>query len=90
MRGVATLVGLALLAGCQTSTGVLNYGPDEYAISVKSAPIRGGSTASRQVALTEASKTCTSAGKQVQVISEDAGPITVDLRFRCLPGPSAR
>ena len=81
---VALLVSCAVLTGCQTSTGVMRYGPNEYVISVKSAPLRGGSTASRQVAIAEATKTCEQQGRQAQVISEDAGPVTVDLRFRCV------
>jgi hypothetical protein len=86
VRGFAPACAALLLAtaGCQFHSGVVRTGTDSYMISVKTAPIRGGSTDSRRVAYEDAYKHCQKEGKEPLVTREEAGPLTVDLNFRCL------
>ena len=78
------------LAACATNTGALSIGPDTYLISVERAPILGGRSAARTVALTDAGRFCAEQGKQLMVLSTGAfhsGPMRdtgLDVQFRCL------
>jgi hypothetical protein len=66
------------------SSGVFRTGADSYAISVKTHLARGGSTDSRRAAFAEAVEFCQKQGRDVLTTNEVAGPMTVDLTFRCL------
>jgi hypothetical protein len=73
------------VTGCQTNSGVLQTGPNAYFISVKTPLLSGGSSESRSVVFSKAHAHCEKQGKQVQVINQEAGPVTVDLAFQCVP-----
>ena len=89
LRTSTYIVVLAGLLGCQSSTGILMRGPDEYFLSVKTAPIRGGSKASRQEAYEMARQHCLKQWKQVVVLQDDSGPVTTDLHFKCVSTKAA-
>jgi hypothetical protein len=86
-------MGLAVLAGCASSTGVLPAGPDTYTLSEKYAPVRGGGDEAERVALTEANDYCTQKGRvflpnnmgQAGNTASPYGPNGYTVTFRCLP-----
>lgn len=85
----AAVIGL-ILCGCSQSSGVLKMGPDTYTVSVHAAPIRGGESGARKIALTEASNKCVAEGGEILVTNIESKPSshlaggTVNLTFRCL------
>lgn len=87
---VGLVLGVAPIVGCATNTGVLPIGPDTYSLSVERAPILGGRSEARRVALTEAGAYCAKQGKELMVVGtstfasaavRDTG---LDVQFRCL------
>src|SRR5580693_3277832 len=88
--GVA--MGLALQAGCASSTGVLPAGPNTYTLSEKFAPVRGGGDEAERVALTKANDFCAQQGRQFvpaimnPVGNQNAayGPTGYTVTFKCL------
>jgi hypothetical protein len=89
---VMTAVLPIVVGACANSTGVLPAGPDTYTITEKFAPVRGGSTEAKRVALTKANDFCTEKGRVfVPSIMRESGDETQYGRtgylvtFRCLP-----
>lgn len=78
-----------VLAGCATSSGVLQLGPDTYTISTAADMFRGGGAGARQEALTAAQKHCVSMGKELMTTNINVGGFvgggnTISVNFRCL------
>jgi hypothetical protein len=83
---------LAFLAGCtfSKSSGVLKLGPDTYTTSAVAAPVAGGSSEARRLALTEANEHCSQLGKEILVTNLGTAINHVnnfgnaEVTFRCL------
>ncbi|OGW49357.1 MAG: hypothetical protein A2V62_06620 [Nitrospirae bacterium RBG_19FT_COMBO_58_9] len=69
----------------QTSSGVLERDADTYFISVQTAPVPlgGGAADSRRAAYKEAKEHCLQQDKKMTIMGEVAGPVTVNLTFKC-------
>lgn len=65
---------LPVLAGCATSSGVLEMGDGVYTISTHKAVVRGGMTSAKREALQEASSYCRQMGKRVSVVKMETTP----------------
>lgn len=85
-----TLLVLSCLAGCASSSGVLQAGPDTYSINTSASLIRGGMAGAKKEAYDAANHECSTQNKEMLVVSESAtrpsftdGMHTVDLRFKC-------
>lgn len=91
MKTLAVLTISSLLVACVQSSGIVKMGPDTYSVSVHAAPVRGGESGARNLALTEANDRCIAEGKEILVTNIVSGPSshfpggTVDVTFRCLP-----
>ena len=87
------LLAATLLAGCETSTGILPTGPDSYFLSEMRAPVRGGGPEARRVLLAEATSFCQSQSRVFVPIDmgPDGDPFTpyyptaYTAHFQCLP-----
>lgn len=84
------LIGLALLAGCSTTSGVLKTSSDSYTVSASSSYGAGGASTAKASAYNQANQECTKQGKTILVTSENAnvpswndGMYKVDLTFKC-------
>ena len=75
--------------GCQSSTGILTRGPNEYFLSVSTSHFRGGSDVSRPQVYETARQHCLKQWRHVVVLSDDTGPATTDLRFKCVATKAA-
>lgn len=90
MRILIALPLSILLAACAQSSGVLKMGPDTYSVSVHAAPVRGGESGARKLALTEANERCSTVGKEILVTNIASGSSshfpggTVEVTFLCL------
>ncbi len=89
---VMTAVLPIVIGGCARSTGVLPAGPDTYTITEKAAPVRGGSTEAKRVALTKADEFCAEKGRVFapSIMRENGydrqyGYTGYLVTFRCLP-----
>jgi hypothetical protein len=82
------VVAVVLLAGCAHSSGVQKIGPDTYTMSAQASLARGGEAGARSMVLTEANKTCASAGRELLVTNMNAGQYgpggSASVIFRCL------
>ena len=80
----------ALLAGCSTTSKVMEVGPDTYSVSAMAAPVRGGTGAARSNALEQANAHCRSLGKYIEVVDTSQetlnsyGAGAADVVFRCV------
>ncbi|MEN0076713.1 MAG: hypothetical protein AAGC69_20180, partial [Paracraurococcus sp.] len=80
---------LALLAGCVSTTDVLQLGPDTYTVSSTADGMRMAVDA-RQRALQAAAEKCTGIGRTVEVTQESTMPTrmgidtTISVVFRCV------
>ena len=91
MKGIVLYMSISLLGGTlancagQTSSGVLERDSNTYFISVQTAPVPlgGGAADSRRVAYKEAKDHCLQQGKKMIIVGEAAGPVTVNLTFKC-------
>lgn len=90
---IVVATGVAVLTGCAQSSGVLQLGPDTYTVSVHAAPVRGGESGARKIALNEAGQQCQSMRREIFVTNITSGRSshlpggTVEVTFRCLhPG----
>lgn len=78
------------LSACAQSSSVLKMGPDTYTVSIHAAPVRGGETGAKSLAIKEASQYCLSENKQFLLKNMNARPSshlpggTADIIFRCL------
>ncbi len=86
---IATLA--STLAGCVSTGGPQQIGPDSYLIGSTMAPIAGGSIAAQGEALQQANAFCASQGRQLLMTSEQTGVgnrgLGATVTFRCLlPG----
>ena len=76
------------LAGCATSSGVVNVGPDTYMASAHAMHEAGGLSTARKMAIEDAQKFCTKQGRQILVtnIDEQRGFTSGDssATFMCL------
>lgn len=87
---IALMASVVVLAGCAQSSGVLQLGPDTYTVSVHAAPVRGGESGARKIALNEAGQQCRSMSREIFVTKITSGPSshfpggTVEVTFRCL------
>lgn len=90
LRIASCLATAALLSACAQSSGVLKMGPDTYSVSVHAAPVRGGESGARNLALSEANARCAGEGKEIIVTNISSGRSThlpggtVDVTFQCL------
>lgn len=90
LRVAACLAAAVLLSACAQSSGVLKMGPDTYSVSVHAAPVRGGESGARNLALTEANARCAGEGKEIIVTNISSGRSThlpggtVEVTFQCL------
>ncbi len=92
------LLSAALLAGCGTSTGVLQTGPDSYFLSEMRSPVLGGGPEARRVLLAEATAFCQ--GQNRAFVPVDMGPdgdpytpyypTAYTAHFQCLPAGDPR
>jgi hypothetical protein len=89
----ASLVVLTLLAGCSTSSGVLQAGPNVYTITTTAAIVAGGAAGAKKSAYEQANAECAKQSKVASITSENAtapsindGKHTVDIRFTCVTG----
>lgn len=88
-RKLGGLIAAALLvSGCAWKSGVLEMGPNTYQVSANAAPARGGITAARKLALTQAGQKCAQDGRQIVVLdveSEYSFPANgvATVTFRC-------
>lgn len=84
------LSSLVFLAGCATSSGVMQLGPDTYTISTHASVVRGGAAGAKRMALEEASRHCASMGKEILVMntgvyaSNYGKGSDADLTYQCL------
>lgn len=74
----------ATLAGCVSSSGVFQLGPDTYSVSVSAAPARGGALGAKRAASSEAAEFCATKGKQVLVNNIISGYKSSEIVFMCL------
>ena len=78
------------LTSCAQSSGVLKLGPDTYNISVHAAPVRGGTSGAKKVAITKANQYCLESNKEILVTNINTRPSshlpggTADINFKCL------
>ena len=78
------------ITGCAQSSSVLKMGPDTYTVSIHAAPLRGGETGAKALALKQASEHCSSIQRELLVNNISVKPSshlpggTADLIFRCL------
>lgn len=68
MRPLSILLFAALLAGCATTSGVMDAEGGTYIISASAAPARGGAAGANRVAYEEAQKFCAAKGGRAIVI----------------------
>lgn len=80
-----------LLAGCASTSGVFQSGPDTYTVTATASPGAGGSAKAKGDAFAEAQRECVKHAGAVDVVSEKAsaptwtdGMHTVDLTFKCM------
>lgn len=85
------LLAALVLAACSSTSGALKTGPDTFTISTSASPGKGGVTAAKRIAYTEAGAACSQRGLGILVVDEKAesptwtdGMAHVDLNFRCL------
>jgi hypothetical protein len=79
-----SLVATLCLTACAASTGILPAGPDTYTVTEAYAPVRGGSTTAKQVALPEANQFCEERGRKFLPMNMSEGPTKYTVTFRCL------
>lgn len=79
-----------LLAGCASTSGVFQSGPDTYTVTATASPGAGGSAKAKGSAYAEAEHECAKRAGTVDVVSEKTaaptwtdGMHTVDLVFKC-------
>lgn len=88
MRTAIIFMSLAL-AGCASSTNVVSIGSGNYSISAAAAPVRGGITAARGIALEDATTFCSKMGGALMVgdiqsaTTNLAGAGSVVVVFKC-------
>lgn len=82
-----------ILAGCNSSTGVIQLGPDTFQVATSALPGAGGSTAARKLAYKEAGEYCVKQGKNLMVQGYQQGRemnwggglnSTMEVTFMCL------
>jgi hypothetical protein len=83
----------ALLAGCSTSSGVLQAGPNLYTVTTTAAIVAGGAAGAKKSAYEQANAECAKQSKIASIATENAtapsindGKHTVDIRFSCVAG----
>ncbi len=57
-----------VLSGCAWKSQVQTMGPDTYQTSANVAPVRGGITGARKMALSDANKHCAKLGRRIEVL----------------------
>jgi hypothetical protein len=78
------------LTSCAQSSGVLKLGPDTYNISVHAAPVRGGVSGAKKIAISKANQHCFESKKEILVTNINTRPSshlpggTADINFKCL------
>lgn len=84
------VLGLLVLSGCASTSGVFKSGPDTFTVTATASPGAGGSAKAKGSAYAEAAQECSRQGRTVEVVTEKAsaptwtdGMHTVDLVFRC-------
>jgi len=71
-RTMVSVVTLSLVAGCATTSGVMEAEGGTYIISARAAPARGGAAGANAVAYDEAQKFCaTKSGRAVLVDAKE-------------------
>lgn len=90
MKRVSLISICIVVAGCATSSGILNLGPNTFSVSIHAAPARGGSVGARGLALQAANAHCASMSKYILTTNIKTYPSshlpggTADIIFRCL------
>jgi uncharacterized lipoprotein YmbA len=91
MKIILMTVFILVIAGCSSTSGVLQMGPDTYTLSVGASgtgSISGNDARAKKDALVEANQFCSSKGKQILVQNSNmkstiAGS-TSELIFQCI------
>ena len=87
-RSVLWLPMILLIAGCVSTTNVSKLGKDTYTINAYRAPLLGGTTAARGIAVDEAGAFCAKMEKEVLVKNISLSPYmdadNVAVIFQCL------
>lgn len=82
------IIAALLLTGCASSSGVFETAPGIYSISSTAITSFGGSATARGDAYKKAQAKCATAGKQMELVSQDASANIVngsaDLTFKCV------
>ena len=89
---ILVILGMFVLAGCASNSGVVAMGPDTYFVSKQAATGFSGMGTLKAEAFGEAGQFCTSKGKTFQIMTQkDAEPPfilgnfpKVEITFRCL------
>jgi len=67
-KKLVAVVGLSLIAGCATTSGVMEAEGGTYIISARAAPARGGTAGANAVAYEEAQKFCAAKGSRAVLV----------------------
>lgn len=86
-------MGLACLtlAGCASSSGVYEVSPGVYSISSTAITSFGGAATAKGDAYKKASQTCSTQGKQMELVNQDSNANiasgSANVTFRCVARP---
>lgn len=87
---ILVIASLVVLAGCASSSGVLQSGADTFTVTATASPGAGGEAAAKKSAYSDATQACSSKGKSMSIITEKvSGPTwtngmhSIDITFRC-------
>lgn len=87
--GLIVIAGMVALAGCVSTSQVLEMGRDTYSVTATADGYRTAAAA-RQSAFETGAQKCASLGKRFMLLNESSGrtrmgiDTTVDVTFRCL------
>lgn len=89
---ILVMLGMIVLVGCASNSGVVAMGPDTYFVSKQAATGFSGMGTLKAEAIGEAGQFCNSKGKTVQIMTQkDAEPPFIfgnfpktEITFRCL------
>lgn len=90
MEYVKLLAVCLVLSSCAQTGGVQKLGPDTFNISAHAAPIRGGESGAKNIALSKANDYCSKLNKEILVININTKPSShlpggsANINFRCL------
>lgn len=87
MRSLIAIAGAGLVAGCASSSGVFQTGPDTYQITTSAFTSSGGVGAARASAIQTATDYCSRQGRRLLVLDAATDSQftqgSSDVKFRC-------